>query len=133
MNYRDMMKCVSGACCAAVVVCGVSMVEDISGMKAGDVMLPEMQSGRITFREVLIPQFFNKYEGNLDLNAIMEVFYKIKQAGISDQRELLKLNGELIPNDDQAEFLFETLSAEENASLYSVQDQIAMRLFELGE
>ncbi|MDR0632129.1 MAG: hypothetical protein LBF54_02750 [Holosporaceae bacterium] len=32
MMFRDMMRCVSGACCAAVMMCGASMVEDAKGM-----------------------------------------------------------------------------------------------------
>ncbi|MDR0632008.1 MAG: hypothetical protein LBF54_02105 [Holosporaceae bacterium] len=141
MNFRDIIKSLSGACCAAVMM---MYSADAVGMPpqahvgentvhAGKLIMPEMSIKNLTFREIRVPPCLEKYKHDGVITCIKGRFKAIRKVGIANPGELGRLVDGIVADDYEAESLIETMRHEDNAALYSVQHCMAMRLLELGE
>lgn len=123
-------------CSLAVLGCVVgSMNSNVEGMKAGDVIFPEMSSadGRLKIKELKVPDCLNKYAEAPEIEAIKLRLKDISDTGVNDLARTPELVDNLMGDGDARENLYYLMTKEDNCSLYCIQDQIAVRLFELGD
>lgn len=96
------------------------------------VILPEMTSGKLYFKEIPYPDVLDKYRGSQIVKIIQERFQKIANLGLTNPQRIFELANEVIKDDSEQEWLMDEVGCANAQRINDTVSLVYVRLLELG-